>query len=41
MQYHNKAYLLNIPSWNWRRGDDVICVSELKLGSFSFDLHLT
>ncbi|XP_025017113.1 calcium-activated potassium channel slowpoke isoform X2 [Tetranychus urticae] len=32
MQYHNKAYLLNIPSWNWRRGDDVICVSELKLG---------
>lgn len=32
MQYHNKAYLLNIPSWNWRRGDDVVCVSELKLG---------
>ena len=32
MQYHNKAYLLNIPSWNWRTGDDVICVSELKLG---------
>ncbi len=32
MQYHNKAYLLNIPSWNWKRGDDVICVSELKLG---------
>lgn len=32
MQYHNKAYLLNIPSWNWRNGDDVICVSELKLG---------
>lgn len=32
MQYHNKAYLLNIPSWNWKQGDDVICVSELKLG---------
>ncbi|KAG9509259.1 Calcium-activated potassium channel slowpoke, partial [Fragariocoptes setiger] len=32
MQYHNKAYLLNIPSWDWKRGDDVICVSELKLG---------
>ena len=32
MQYHNKAYLLNIPSWNWRRGDDAVCVSELKLG---------
>ena len=32
MQYHNKAYLLNIPSWNWREGDDAVCVSELKLG---------
>ncbi|PAV63369.1 hypothetical protein WR25_16164 [Diploscapter pachys] len=32
MQYHNKAYLLNIPSWNWKRGDDVICLAELKLG---------
>ncbi|XP_071951969.1 calcium-activated potassium channel subunit alpha-1-like isoform X3 [Antedon mediterranea] len=32
MQYHNKAYLLNIPSWNWQQGDDVICVAELKLG---------
>uniref|UniRef100_A0A914S6H3 RCK N-terminal domain-containing protein n=1 Tax=Parascaris equorum TaxID=6256 RepID=A0A914S6H3_PAREQ len=27
-----KAYLLNIPSWDWRRGDDVICLAELKLG---------
>ena len=27
-----QAYLLNIPSWNWKRGDDVICVAELKLG---------
>ncbi|KAL3311476.1 Arl3p interacting protein [Cichlidogyrus casuarinus] len=32
MQYHNKAYLLNIPSWDWRRGDDAVCVAELKLG---------
>lgn len=32
MQYHNKTYLLNIPSWDWRRGDDAICVAELKLG---------
>jgi len=31
MQYHNKAYLLNIPSWDWRRGDDVICLAELKV----------
>ena len=31
-QYHNKAYLLNIPSWDWKRGDDVICLAELKLG---------
>ncbi|VEL38586.1 unnamed protein product [Protopolystoma xenopodis] len=32
MQYHNKSYLLNIPSWDWRRGDDAVCVAELKLG---------
>ncbi|XP_033643745.1 calcium-activated potassium channel subunit alpha-1-like isoform X3 [Asterias rubens] len=32
MNYHNKAHLLNIPSWNWRDGDDVICIAELKLG---------
>lgn len=32
MQYHNKAYLLNIPSWDWKRGDDAVCVAELKLG---------
>lgn len=23
---------MNIPSWDWRRGDDVICLAELKLG---------
>ncbi|CAK5085434.1 unnamed protein product [Meloidogyne enterolobii] len=34
MQYHNKAYLLNIPSWDWRRGDDVICLAELKVFLF-------
>uniref|UniRef100_A0A915K4N5 Uncharacterized protein n=1 Tax=Romanomermis culicivorax TaxID=13658 RepID=A0A915K4N5_ROMCU len=27
-----RAYLLNIPSWDWRRGDDVVCLAELKLG---------
>ncbi|OQV23876.1 Calcium-activated potassium channel slo-1 [Hypsibius exemplaris] len=32
MQYHNKAYLLNIPSWNWKSGDEVVCLAELKLG---------
>ncbi|XP_055343003.1 calcium-activated potassium channel subunit alpha-1-like [Paramacrobiotus metropolitanus] len=32
MQYHNKAYLLNIPSWNWKNGDEVVCLAELKLG---------
>ncbi|XP_076855996.1 calcium-activated potassium channel subunit alpha-1-like isoform X2 [Brachyhypopomus gauderio] len=32
LQYHNKAHLLNIPSWNWRAGDDAICLAELKLG---------
>jgi len=32
MQYHNKAYLMNIPSWSLVNGDDVICLAELKLG---------
>lgn len=32
MQYHNKAYLMNIPSWSLANGDDVICLAELKLG---------
>ena len=27
-----QAYLLNIPSWDWQQGDDVICLAELKLG---------
>ena len=25
-------YLLNIPSWDWKQGDDAVCVAELKLG---------
>ncbi|XP_048060264.1 calcium-activated potassium channel subunit alpha-1a isoform X13 [Megalobrama amblycephala] len=32
LQYHNKAHLLNIPSWNWKEGDDAICLAELKAG---------
>ena len=28
----SQAYLLNIPSWDWKQGDDVICLAELKLG---------
>jgi len=27
-----QAYLLNIPSWDWKRGDDTVCLAELKLG---------
>lgn len=25
-------YLLNIPSWDWKQGDDAVCIAELKLG---------
>lgn len=32
MSKYFQAYLLNIPSWDWKRGDDVICLAELKLG---------
>jgi potassium large conductance calcium-activated channel subfamily M alpha protein 1 len=32
LQYHNKMYLLNIPSWDWKQGDDAVCIAELKLG---------
>ncbi|XP_055331309.1 calcium-activated potassium channel slo-1-like isoform X2 [Paramacrobiotus metropolitanus] len=31
-QYHNKAYLQNIPSWNPENGDICICLAELRLG---------
>ncbi|OQV15848.1 Calcium-activated potassium channel subunit alpha-1 [Hypsibius exemplaris] len=31
-QYHNKAFLQNIPSWNPEKGDIVICLAELRLG---------
>jgi hypothetical protein len=30
--FYFQAYLLNIPSWDWKQGDDVICLAELKLG---------
>ena len=23
---------MNIPSWDWKRGDDTVCLAELKLG---------
>ncbi|KAK2169417.1 hypothetical protein LSH36_10g10001, partial [Paralvinella palmiformis] len=26
------SHLLNIPSWDWKRGDDAVCLAELKLG---------
>ena len=32
LQYHNKMHLFNIRSWNSDNGDDMVCVSELKLG---------
>ncbi|PAA78279.1 hypothetical protein BOX15_Mlig032474g3 [Macrostomum lignano] len=32
LQYHNKGYLLNIPNWDWRLGDECLCVAEMKQG---------
>ncbi|XP_041089352.1 calcium-activated potassium channel subunit alpha-1-like [Polyodon spathula] len=32
LQNPSKVYLQNIPSWDWHRGDAVICLAELKLG---------
>ncbi|XP_072213199.1 potassium channel subfamily U member 1 [Excalfactoria chinensis] len=32
IQSRNKAYLPNIPTWDWRMGDSIICFAELKLG---------
>ena len=32
LAHHNKAHLLNIPSWSAAMGDAVICLAELKLG---------
>ncbi|XP_028405047.1 calcium-activated potassium channel slowpoke-like [Dendronephthya gigantea] len=32
LQYHNKMHLFNIRSWDMDNGDDMVCVSELKLG---------
>uniref|UniRef100_A0A8C3TKX0 BK channel n=1 Tax=Chelydra serpentina TaxID=8475 RepID=A0A8C3TKX0_CHESE len=31
--YHSlSVYLANIPNWDWRRGDSIVCLAELKLG---------
>ncbi|VDK22822.1 unnamed protein product [Taenia asiatica] len=27
-----QSHLLNIPTWNWHAGDEIVCFSELKLG---------
>ncbi|KAM9266253.1 potassium channel subfamily U member 1 [Morus bassanus] len=32
IQSRNKVYLPNIPNWDWRTGDSIICLAELKLG---------
>ncbi|XP_055331466.1 calcium-activated potassium channel slowpoke-like isoform X2 [Paramacrobiotus metropolitanus] len=37
--YHNKAYLQNIPSWNTKNGDVIICIAELRLGLLAQNCH--
>uniref|UniRef100_A0A8B9SWC7 BK channel n=1 Tax=Anas platyrhynchos TaxID=8839 RepID=A0A8B9SWC7_ANAPL len=32
IQSRNKVHLPNIPNWDCRRGDNIICLAELKLG---------
>uniref|UniRef100_A0A1I8H048 Ion_trans_2 domain-containing protein n=1 Tax=Macrostomum lignano TaxID=282301 RepID=A0A1I8H048_9PLAT len=32
LRQRNRAGLLSIPSWDWRLGDECVCVSELTLG---------
>jgi len=32
LQYQNKALLLNIPGWDWRRDDQAVCLNEVKYG---------
>ncbi|KAL7055420.1 hypothetical protein AAHC03_022647 [Spirometra sp. Aus1] len=32
LQQSNKSHLLNIPTWNWNAGDEIVCLSEIKLG---------
>ncbi|KAF7242100.1 Potassium channel subfamily U member 1 [Varanus komodoensis] len=32
IQSSNKVYLPKLPNWDWRKGDSIICFSELKLG---------
>jgi len=30
--FAEQSYLLNIPSWDWKSGDNAVCLAELKLG---------
>lgn len=32
LQFENKTYLQNIPTWSKRNGDQIICYSEIELG---------
>ncbi|XP_076854751.1 calcium-activated potassium channel subunit alpha-1-like [Brachyhypopomus gauderio] len=32
LRHSSKAYLHNVPNWDWACGDAVICLAELKLG---------
>ncbi|KAI3384474.1 hypothetical protein SNEBB_003209 [Seison nebaliae] len=32
LQYHNKLYLLNVPTWDIHSGDAAVCIDELKMG---------
>lgn len=32
LQFENKVYLQNIPTWSKRNGDQIICYSEIELG---------
>ncbi|XP_029572461.1 calcium-activated potassium channel subunit alpha-1 [Salmo trutta] len=35
LKHNSKAFLQNVPNWDWSRGDAVICLAELKLGFMS------
>ncbi|KAL0979280.1 hypothetical protein UPYG_G00183140 [Umbra pygmaea] len=35
LKHNSKAFLQNMPTWSWRHGDAVICLSELKLSFMS------
>ncbi|XP_023325746.1 calcium-activated potassium channel slowpoke [Eurytemora carolleeae] len=32
LHYSSKAFLLNIPGWDWRRDDQAVCLNEVKFG---------